>query len=173
LQQPLAGCATDALLFVCWEQNRPSGWLWAVRALTSRLISLAGAKWSCLRINQPASPPAGLHRGRHQLLSVRTRSWTSARAPYRGTSLIRNHLPLGAYSSICLGPFGSPGGGGRLLMSEVPLYPEHSRANGPRREQGCGDVALKVRNCTALWQPIPASLQGYAHKKTPIPLGSP
>ena len=33
----------------------PSGWLRA-RALTCRLISLVGMKWSCLRINKVASP---------------------------------------------------------------------------------------------------------------------
>jgi len=40
---------------------------------------------------------------------------------YRGTSLIRNCLPLGTYSSICLGPYGGPWGGWGGLMSEVPL----------------------------------------------------
>ena len=35
-----------------------SGWLRAVRALTSRLIFHAGVNWSCLRINQLAFPPA-------------------------------------------------------------------------------------------------------------------
>jgi len=39
------------------ESNRPSGWLLAVRALTSRLIFLTGVQWSCLRINKPAPPP--------------------------------------------------------------------------------------------------------------------
>ena len=34
---------------------------------------------------------------------------------YKGTSLIRNRLPLGPYSSICLGSYGGPGGGGRFL----------------------------------------------------------
>ena len=37
-------------------QSRPSGWLRAVTALTSRRIFLAGVKWSCLRINKPAFP---------------------------------------------------------------------------------------------------------------------
>ena len=36
---------------------RPSGCLRAVRALTSRLISLAGVKWSCVRIDKQAPPP--------------------------------------------------------------------------------------------------------------------
>ena len=39
----------------------------------------------------------------------------------RGTSLIRNSLPLGTYSSICLGPYSGPRGGGRFLLSELPL----------------------------------------------------
>ena len=33
--------------------KRPSGWLRAVRALTFRLVFLAGVKWWCLRINEP------------------------------------------------------------------------------------------------------------------------
>ena len=33
------------------------GWLQAVGALRSRLISLAGVKWSCLRTNKQAPPP--------------------------------------------------------------------------------------------------------------------
>ena len=34
----------------------PSGWLRS-SALTCRLISLVGVKWSCLQINKPAFPP--------------------------------------------------------------------------------------------------------------------
>jgi len=34
---------------------------------------------------------------------------------YRGTSLIRNSPPPGPYSSICLGPYGVPSGGGGFL----------------------------------------------------------
>ena len=45
-----------------------------------------------------------------------------SQAPYWGTSLIRNSLPLGTYSSMCLGPYDGPGGGGMFLMDEVPLY---------------------------------------------------
>ena len=41
---------------------------------------------------------------------------------YKGTSLIRSSLPVGTYSSICLGPYGGPGGRGLFLMSEVPFY---------------------------------------------------
>ena len=35
--------------------------------------------------------------------------------PYRGTLPIRNSLPLGTYSSICIGPYGGPRGGGGFL----------------------------------------------------------
>ena len=46
-------------------QNRPSGWLRALRALTSRLIFLAGVKWSCLRVNKPVFPPSTSTRSQH------------------------------------------------------------------------------------------------------------
>ena len=41
------------------ESDKTAIWggFWAVRALTSRLIFLAGVKWSCLRIDEPAFPP--------------------------------------------------------------------------------------------------------------------
>jgi len=47
-----------------------------------------------------------------------------SRANYRGTSLIRNSPPLGTYSSICLGPYGGPGGGGGFLCARYPCSPE-------------------------------------------------
>ena len=34
---------------------------------------------------------------------------------YRDTSLIRNSALLGPYSSVCLGPYGVPGGEGGFL----------------------------------------------------------
>ena len=40
---------------------------------------------------------------------------------YRGTSLIRNHFPLGPYSRIMPRALWWPYGGGLVLMSEVPL----------------------------------------------------
>ena len=40
---------------------------------------------------------------------------------YRGTSLIINHLPLGPYRSLMPRVLGGFKGGGRFLMSEVPL----------------------------------------------------
>jgi hypothetical protein len=40
---------------------------------------------------------------------------------YRGTSLLKNRAPLGPTVGLCLGPYGSPIGGGLFLMSEVPL----------------------------------------------------
>ena len=41
---------------------------------------------------------------------------------YRGASLIRNCPLLGPYSRPMPGPLWWSGGGGRFLMSEVPLY---------------------------------------------------
>ena len=67
---------------------------------------------------------------------------------YRGTSPISNSIPLGSYSSICLGPSGGPRGGGRFLMSEVPLYFGFSlkrfgcRANMTRISQSRPDAGL-------------------------------
>ena len=43
---------------------------------------------------------------------------------YKGISLIRNSPPLGTYSSICLGPYGGPGGGGGFLCARYPCSPE-------------------------------------------------
>ena len=42
--------------------------------------------------------------------------------PYRGTSLIRNRRPLGPYSRTMPRALWGSWGGGRFLMSEVPLY---------------------------------------------------
>ena len=42
--------------------------------------------------------------------------------PYRGTSLIRNSAPLGPYSRTMPRALWWSYGGGRFLMSEVPLY---------------------------------------------------
>ena len=41
---------------------------------------------------------------------------------YRGTSLIRNRHPVGPYSMTMPRGLGWSYGGGRFLMSEVPLY---------------------------------------------------
>ena len=41
--------------------------------------------------------------------------------PYRGTSLIRNSAPEDPTVALRLGPYGGPSGGGRFLMSDVPL----------------------------------------------------
>ena len=43
------------------------------------------------------------------------------KGPYRGTSLIKNSAPLGPYSSPMPRPLWRSWGGGRFLMSEVPL----------------------------------------------------
>ena len=40
---------------------------------------------------------------------------------YRVASLLRNLTPLDPTVGLCLGPYESPTGGGRFLMSEVPL----------------------------------------------------
>ena len=42
---------------------------------------------------------------------------------YKGPSPMRKSLPLRSYSSICLGPYGGPRGGGFFRVSEVPLSP--------------------------------------------------
>jgi len=47
---------------------------------------------------------------------------------YRGTSLIRNRSPLGPYSSHMHRDLWWSYGGGRFLMSEVPLYPKADRS---------------------------------------------
>jgi hypothetical protein len=39
---------------------------------------------------------------------------------YRGTSLIKNSLPQETCSSICLGPYGGPRGGGGFLCARYP-----------------------------------------------------
>ena len=57
------------------------------------------------------------------LVSVMSRACLT----YRGTSFIRNTHLLVPYSSICLGPYGGPRGGGLFLISEVPLYHQPSR----------------------------------------------
>jgi len=56
---------------------------------------------------------------------------------YRGTSLLRNRPPLGTYSSI--GPSGGPRGGGRFLMSEVPLYMRAHSGKRPHVYETCGN----------------------------------
>ena len=97
---PAVGWFVPSLLGCCSEracrftgQYRPSGWLRAVRAQTSRRISLAGVKWSCLRINKQESPPlqvlenvAGLKRSgsglRNEVFtSVRFRDHTHDEVP--------------------------------------------------------------------------------------------
>ena len=66
--------------------------------------------------------------------------------PYRGTSLIRNSTSSETYSSICLGPYGGPRGGGLFLMIEVPLQPlllsksPKPRAGGQPGDQAGGQV---------------------------------
>ena len=49
-------------------------------------------------------------------------SLLSADASYRGASLIRNCAPLGPYSRIMPRALWWANGGGRFIVSEVPLY---------------------------------------------------
>ena len=48
-------------------------------------------------------------------------AFPSAKVLYRGTSLIRNRRPLGPYSRTMPRALRGSKGGGRFLMSEVPL----------------------------------------------------
>ena len=62
------------------------------------------------------------------------RTWDLAACiRYRGTSLIRNCAPLGPYSRTMPRVLGGSLGGGRFLMSQIPLYQirvqESSRAH--------------------------------------------
>ena len=68
----------------------------------------------------------------HSLGSSPGRTGWAHPAPYRRASLIRNSFLLGTYSSICLGPYGGPRGGGRFPMSEVALYRKPSRCHQAR-----------------------------------------
>ena len=43
-------------------------------------------------------------------------------APLRGTSSIRNRLPVGPYRRTMPRVVGGSWGGGRFLMGEVPMY---------------------------------------------------
>ena len=56
------------------------------------------------------------------MLILKQASLLSENASYRGTSLIRNCAPLGPYSRIMPRALWWPSGGGRFIMSEVPLY---------------------------------------------------
>jgi len=76
-----------AATFLNTERGNGSGRFQAVRALTSRLIFLAGVKWSCLRINEPAFPPVsqGTSSG-----CTRSRKW---RQPSSGESSSSRSTP--------------------------------------------------------------------------------
>ena len=79
-----------------------------------------------------------------------------AASPYRGTSLIRKRAPLGHYSRTMPRALWWSQGGGRFLMSEVPMYrpkayhpraicldPWRERGN-PRGERGMGSYGFLV-----------------------------
>jgi len=75
-------------------------------------------------------------------------------------------------------------GGGRLFMSEIPLYPEYSRPTGRKEEEPSCRISSSVRLCWELeepkgpkgpeagssWTRSAQELQGcLAHKKAPPP----
>ena len=99
----------------------PSGWLRA-SALTCRLISLVGVKWSCLRIDKRAFPPRGgrAEDGRQAetpggvlahgdpRLSVPNAPFSSPEAPFQGVSgFLQQQTPPFLTSR---GPFPDRGG---------------------------------------------------------------
>jgi len=84
---------------------------------------------------------------------------------YRGTSLIINHPPLGPYRRPMPRFIGEYHGGGRLLMSEVPL------------NMVAMLISTRETRTFAPWiceHPHRDCVQGYlAHKRQPPPLGPP
>jgi len=71
---------------------------------------------------------------------------------------IRNSLPLGTHSSICLGSYGGPREGGGFLCARYP----------------CRTSSMARRGRAACEKAPPKGLQGYfAHKKLLFPLGTP
>jgi len=70
----------------------------------SRLLEISRDLSRYLKISRDISP-----RDISRYLEPRL---TGASGGYRGTSLIKKRPPLGPYSSICLGPYGVPSGGG-------------------------------------------------------------
>ena len=70
-------------------------------------------------VGASSKPPPGLRSGLTDLVSkVRC---------VRGTSLTTKRTPLGSYRRHILRVLGGSWGGGRFLMSEVPLYGEDVR----------------------------------------------
>ena len=68
------------------------------------------------------------------MLDAFTANTVRALHPYRETSLIRNSLPLGTYSSICLGPYGGPGGG--VVSHEQGTPTDHKPMNPSEKNSG-------------------------------------
>ena len=48
---------------------------------------------------------------------------------YMGPSLVRNRVPLGPYSSICLGPYGGPKRAGGSCERGTPVQGQTSKTN--------------------------------------------
>ena len=85
---------------------------------------------------------------------MRGGQWLDVGAQYRGSSLIRNHAPLGPYSRTVQRALWGPYGGGLLLMSEVPLC-QVGGLGLRSRVQPCdcilADCSLQRAECTRLF----------------------
>ena len=140
----------------------PSGWLRAVSALTSRLIFLAGVKWSCLRIDEPACPPrlAESKSGRKKRCQVRSTDPFREREFFVDNLLVRIHFIIVMIRWNCppLGPYSRP--------STDPLVTRLSYWS----KSGSESLMHKLRNRLRRSGPVQGHL---AHKNPPPPLGPP
>ena len=75
---------------------------------------------------------------------------------YGGTSLIRNRLPLGTYSSMSLGPYDGPRGGGGAISYErgTPVW-------------AGGDRVLDRHGLLALCGPTKLTMPQIVHSSCP------
>ena len=88
---------------------------------------------------------------------------------YRGTSLMRNRPPLGPYSSICLGPYGGPMGGGAIFYERgAPVDSEPAHDGRPGRPQR--DFFMYYRATLLIGTPPPI---GSYSSICPGPYGGP
>ena len=63
-----------------------------------------------------------------------------------GTSLIRNHLLLGSYRGLCLGPYGNPRRVGFFLRARFPCTESSAESEGSvRGGRTLGDLT-KIRD---------------------------
>jgi hypothetical protein len=72
-------------------------------------------------------PEANVSRSGH-IPQVASSQYPPTAQGYRGTSLIRKRIPLGPYRRPMPRVLGGSLGGGRFLMSEVPLYLAHKKS---------------------------------------------